>query len=92
MQAVVSHSYRLLFFHLYIFGQGKISHGRVYTIDNVLHKKVVLQANGRRLSAKNFDGENVDKLIKFVNIFPVKILRHTVVEKGTQATPCILKI
>jgi len=46
-----------------------------YTIasDNALREKVVWQANGRRLSVENFDGENVDKLIKFVkfvNIFP----------------------
>jgi len=44
----------------------------MYTIasGNVLHEKVVLQANGRRLSVENFDEENVDELIKFVNIFP----------------------
>jgi len=35
-----------------------------YTSDNALHKKVVWQANNRRLLAENFDGENVDKLIK----------------------------
>jgi len=32
-----------------------------YTSDNVLHEKVVWQANGRRLSAENFDRENVDE-------------------------------
>jgi len=35
-----------------------------YTNDNALGKKVVWQANGRRLSVENFDEENVDKLIK----------------------------
>jgi len=49
--------------------------------DNVLHEKVVWHANGRRLSVENFDGENVDELIKICQIrqyFPVKILRHMV--------------
>ena len=53
----------------------------VYTSDNALREKVVWQANGRRLSAENFDGENVDELIEIrqiINISPVKILRHTV--------------
>jgi len=57
-----------------------------YTSDNVLHKKVVWQENGRKLSVENFDGENVDKLIKiikFINIFPVKILCQTVTEIQT---------
>jgi len=49
-----------------------------YTIDNVLHKKVVWQANGRRLSAENFDGENIVKLIKIRQYSPIKILHHTV--------------
>ena len=44
-----------------------------YTSDNALHEKVVKQANsrrlGRRLSAENFDRENVDELIK-LQIFP----------------------
>jgi len=40
-----------------------------YTIDNTLHKKVVWQANSKRLSAENFDGENVDKLIKIRQYF-----------------------
>jgi len=35
-----------------------------YTIDNALYEKVVWQAKGRRLSAENFDGENVNELIK----------------------------
>jgi len=46
--------------------------------DNVLCEKVVWHANGRRLSVENFDGENVDELIKNSSIFSsVKILRHT---------------
>jgi len=36
--------------------------------DNALHEKVVLQANSRRLSVENFDGENVDELIKICQI------------------------
>jgi len=32
--------------------------------DNALREKVVWYANGRRLSMENFDGENVDELIK----------------------------
>ena len=63
MHAVVLRSYRPLFFHLYIFGQGKFCMG-LYTSDNALCEKVVWQANGRRLSAEIFDGENVDELIK----------------------------
>jgi len=39
-----------------------------YTSDNTLREKVVWQANGRRLSAENFDGENVDELIKIRQI------------------------
>jgi len=41
-----------------------------YTIvsDNTLHEKVVWLANGRRLSVENFDGENVDELIKISQI------------------------
>jgi len=41
-----------------------------YTIasENALCEKVVWHANGRRLSAKNFDGENVDELIKICQI------------------------
>jgi len=41
--------------------------------DNALREKVVWHANGRGLSVENFDGENVDELIKiiiFVKIFP----------------------
>jgi len=38
--------------------------------DNALHKKVVWYASGRRLSVENFDGENVDELIKIHQIFP----------------------
>ena len=38
-----------------------------YTSDNALRKKVVWQTNGR-LSAENFDGENVDELIKIRQI------------------------
>jgi len=38
------------------------------TSDNALCKKVVWQANGRRLSAENFDRENVDELIKIRQI------------------------
>jgi len=38
------------------------------TIDKALHEKVVQQVNGRRLSAENFDGENVDELIKIRQI------------------------
>jgi len=46
-----------------------------YTIasDNALREKVFWHANNRRLSVENFDGENVDeliKIVKFVNIFP----------------------
>jgi len=37
--------------------------------DNALHEKAVsLDANGRRLSVENFDGENVDELIKIRQI------------------------
>ena len=39
-----------------------------YTSDDALRKKVVWQANGRRLSAEIFDGENVDELIKIRQI------------------------
>ena len=39
----------------------------VYTSDNALHEKVVWQANDR-LSVENFDGENVDELIKIHQI------------------------
>jgi len=41
-----------------------------YTIasDNALHEKVIWHANGRKLSVENFDGENVDKLIKIRQI------------------------
>jgi len=37
-----------------------------YTIasDNALREKVFWHANDRRLSVENFDGENVDELIK----------------------------
>ena len=56
MRAVVFRSYRPLFFHLYIFGQGKLCMG-TYASDNALREKVVWQANSRRLSAENFDGE-----------------------------------
>jgi len=42
----------------------------VYTSDNTLHEKVVWQANGRRLSEENFDGENLDELIKIRQYFP----------------------
>ena len=38
-----------------------------YTSDDALHEKVVWQANGR-LSVENFDGENVDELIKIRQI------------------------
>jgi len=31
-----------------------------YTSDNALHEKVAWWANGKRLSAENFDGENID--------------------------------
>jgi len=42
----------------------------LYTIaiDNALHEKVFWHANGRRLSVENFDGENVDELIKICQI------------------------
>jgi len=40
----------------------------VYTSDNTLHEKMVWQANGKRLSAENFDGENVDELMKICKI------------------------
>jgi len=33
-------------------------------IDNALHEKIFWHANGRRLPVENFDGENVDELIK----------------------------
>ena len=42
----------------------------VYSSDNTLREKVVWQANGRRLSAENFDGENIDELIKIRQYFP----------------------
>ena len=38
-----------------------------YTSDDALREKVVWQANGR-LSVENFDGENVDELIKIRQI------------------------
>ena len=38
-----------------------------YTSDDALREKVFWQANGR-LSAENFDGENVDELIKIRQI------------------------
>ena len=38
-----------------------------YAIDNALHEKMAKQANGR-LSVENFDGENVDELIKIHQI------------------------
>jgi len=38
--------------------------------DNALHEKVVWNANGRRLLVENFDGENVDELIKICQYFP----------------------
>ena len=40
----------------------------IYTSNNALREKVFWQANGRRLSAENFDGENVDELIKIRQI------------------------
>ena len=64
MHAVVLHSYRPLFFHLFIaIWTGKFRMG-AYTSDNALRDKVVWQANDRRLSVENFAGENVDELIK----------------------------
>jgi len=39
-----------------------------YTSNNGLCEKVVWQANGKRLSAENFDRENVDELIKIHQI------------------------
>jgi len=39
-----------------------------YTSDNALREKFIWQANGRRLSVKNFDRENVDELIKICQI------------------------
>jgi len=41
-----------------------------YTIasENALREKMVWHANGRRLSVENFDGENVDELIKIRQI------------------------
>jgi len=36
--------------------------------DNALCEKVVWHANSRRLSVENFDGENVDELIKICQI------------------------
>ena len=67
MHAVILRSYRPLFSIYIVFGQGKFHMG-VHTSDNALHEKVVWQANGRRLSAEIFDGENVDKLIKIRQI------------------------
>jgi len=45
-------------------------HWGTYNIgsDNALREKVVLYANGRRLSVENFDGKNVDELIKIHQI------------------------
>jgi len=40
----------------------------VYTNDNALREKVVWEAKGRRLSEENFDGENLDELIKICQI------------------------
>jgi len=34
----------------------------MYTSDDALHEKVVWQANGRRLSVENFDGEMLTNL------------------------------
>jgi len=39
-----------------------------YNNNKALRKKVVWQAKGRRLSAENFEGENVDELIKICQI------------------------
>jgi len=54
----------------------------VYTSNNAMCEKVIWKANGRKLSTKNFDGENVDEFIKIHQICqclsPVKILCHTV--------------
>jgi len=36
--------------------------------ENTLREKVVWHANGRTLSVENFDGENVDELIKIRQI------------------------
>jgi len=36
--------------------------------DNALREKVFWHANGRRLLVENFDGENVDELIKIRQI------------------------
>jgi len=60
-------------FSIYIYLDRKLNfHMGVYTIDNVLHKKWSNRQTAE-LSVENFDGENVDELIKFikfVNIFP----------------------
>jgi len=44
----------------------------LYTIasDNALREKVFWHTNGKRLSVENFDGENVDELIKIRQYFP----------------------
>jgi len=36
--------------------------------NNALREKVIWHANSRRLSVENFDGENVDELIKIRQI------------------------
>jgi len=55
--------------YIYLHGQGKVLHGLVYyiVIDNALREKVFWHANDR-LSVKNFDGENVNELIKIRQI------------------------
>ena len=52
-----------------------------YNSDNALREKVVWQANDRRLSVENFEGENVDELIKIHQYFPPSkfcAIRYTV--------------
>ena len=41
---------------------------RIATSDNAQREKVAWQENGKKLSAENFDGENVDELIKIRQI------------------------
>jgi len=40
----------------------------IIAIDNALREKVFWHVNDRRLSVENFDGENVDELIKIHQI------------------------
>jgi len=54
---------------IYILEQGKFRMG-MYTSDNALREEWSGRQMALILSAENFDGENVDKLIKICQYFP----------------------